>query len=1203
MAEQNDQRQLAQVFGSLMAAKSSGEDTGQDPQAEYYKQRDKYEKRRMISSIVAPIAGQFLGNLVAAPFREPVSDFLETQKGRDLYGQWAAHQGEKAKVDALTNQMEKFDGSGVDYFRNLNKERYDTELQNSMGEKWYQEPSMQAIAQNYNTRLDTVSRKEYNEYLSAVDYYKLFPDRATFMDNIKQYGPRSSNLGQAVYRRIKRAISGQSAEEYTEQAILNITGVNSHIFAQKMNDPFVTSDDVSMDVETFREAIDRSISPISSEGMLSFIQKSQEEYMKTPYGEQRTFENQLQLANERSQRNLFVQMKEKLLTSIQLQAYHDFVDSHDGTLPTQDQLYYATHKALGIELVNNDALVKNEFESAERFAFFRDGGEVISDDGETTYFAGVNEALFNSVFNNATRSVNVEWQRGSSIAGNIDNATSKFPNAQASFDNAKTLYFDQIIATAKDMQSIMLSSGQIQDFEFLTGPDAGRRQKHSLLELSEMIINNHVQRDDMEGLHENSLWSSQGTRPMTVDGRMITGIVNSDEAVNSIIERIISNSDLETAEQGDEAVVVDGLSIEDILRSGSPLTKELRDRIIEEFGEYDQDIAVPADYSGLDKQSKTSDYFTRVSTIGKGIDRKDSIQLIDPLTGKLEPALKEQYDITTLDGQRQAGRDVIFNATLGNPNYDQLSWEEKTNLVVQEANSIVTEEGERNPLHIPGTQAANYTLFPLYRTIEVESQPPFEIKNVDGSINIYKIGLAGPIMRGEEWKAIEANAGGPPLSLSVGKMVREELSEGFVLGRATDLTTEKPPGLVFQEIVSAREQLQAINSLRIPENFDKLPSSFKEFLGQLSGTGYIPNINRLRELGVPEDKVVNRLWQTYLNKDGSVKGEPGSKEYEINSIRFQNDVALRSVNVPYLDKAGEEYLRGIPLMHDMLVNAHRSSAGFENEDEASFYQRLSETEGDFLTDVRNQLDKLDFNITLPKDIQAQRQDQLYQQQTANQRLSDNTSYWVRQVQRGSASVDRRINSLKASASSSILSILGKDTVPVSDKNLLNDLRTYHYNRLDITDKDQANLNLDIMNDSIILAESSNDFNAKNPNSTASGGYQFVEESAKTAARRVINSLGNMPKSTNVPQWVQKVASGKLKVLDLTPIQQRILFEGDMFERKGSDALVLPILRGDREAITSYYYDFHHSDPDGQPGTRSNWVDSFESVLSGYEIDD
>ena len=134
MAEQNDQRQLAQVFGSLMAAKSSGEDTGQDPQAEYYRQRDKYEKRRMISSIVAPIAGQFLGNLVAAPFREPVQDFLNTQPGRDLYGQWAAHDLERRKVGAITQQIENFDGSGIDYMRHINKQRLDTEHENNFGE-------------------------------------------------------------------------------------------------------------------------------------------------------------------------------------------------------------------------------------------------------------------------------------------------------------------------------------------------------------------------------------------------------------------------------------------------------------------------------------------------------------------------------------------------------------------------------------------------------------------------------------------------------------------------------------------------------------------------------------------------------------------------------------------------------------------------------------------------------------------------------------------------------------------------------------------------------------------------------------------------------------------------------------------------------------------------------------------------------------
>lgn len=175
---------------------------------------------------------------------------------------------------------------------------------------------------------------------------------------------------------------------------------------------------------------------------------------------------------------------------------------------------------------------------------------------------------------------------------------------------------------------------------------------------------------------------------------------------------------------------------------------------------------------------------------------------------------------------------------------------------------------------------------------------------------------------------------------------------------------------------------------------------------------------------------------------------------------------------------------------------------------------------------------------------------------------------------------------------------------LQDSQVLKDVRDYHYNRLDIENRNQADTYLNRLNDAVILAESSGDFQAKNPVSTATGGYQFVEEAAKTAARRVINSLKNMPGGgrDDSPEWLTDVAEGKVGVIDLTPTRQRILFEGDMFERKGSDALVNKILTGDTDAITSYYYDFHHTKPGSsrQPHTKRNWRRALRDTLETYE---
>ena len=210
-----DQQQLMKVFGSLLAAKG-GQEEGPDPQAEYYRQREKYEKRRMLSSIIAPIAGQFLGNLVAAPFREPVQDFLRTQKGRDLYGQWRDHDLNKTELDNTTSDITKYDGSRSEFFHKRASDYTHQQLVEALGEDWYKDSQgpeidlstgqtvrrsspVRGIYQDVNDHIRRVAQIEEQEYLQGVEYYKAFPDQEEFLANVERYGPRSSNFGQALF--------------------------------------------------------------------------------------------------------------------------------------------------------------------------------------------------------------------------------------------------------------------------------------------------------------------------------------------------------------------------------------------------------------------------------------------------------------------------------------------------------------------------------------------------------------------------------------------------------------------------------------------------------------------------------------------------------------------------------------------------------------------------------------------------------------------------------------------------------------------------------------------------------------------------------------------------------------------------------------------------------------------------------------------
>ena len=204
--------------------------------------------------------------------------------------------------------------------------------------------------------------------------------------------------------------------------------------------------------------------------------------------------------------------------------------------------------------------------------------------------------------------------------------------------------------------------------------------------------------------------------------------------------------------------------------------------------------------------------------------------------------------------------------------------------------------------------------------------------------------------------------------------------------------------------------------------------------------------------------------------------------------------------------------------------------------------------------------------------------------------------------------------------------IGNDVMSdASDDFLLNKIRKHHFRRLrdkeglDVSDE-TAKENLRLLNAAIVLAESSDNFDAFNVDSGAASLYQFIPASAKTAANRIVHAeqrswekerdewLKPLQGSrqdwenwrrdvdpTSGFHWVDDVSGGRKEIMELTPKQQQILFEGDMFERKGSDTLLPDILRGDTDAMTEYYYKFHHTSPETQPNTKENWERALEAV--------
>ena len=140
----------------------------------------------------------------------------------------------------------------------------------------------------------------------------------------------------------------------------------------------------------------------------------------------------------------------------------------------------------------------------------------------------------------------------------------------------------------------------------------------------------------------------------------------------------------------------------------------------------------------------------------------------------------------------------------------------------------------------------------------------------------------------------------------------------------------------------------------------------------------------------------------------------------------------------------------------------------------------------------------------------------------------------------------------------------------------------HLDRLKIVDKDTAINNLyNIFIPAVIEIESSGNPTAKNPNSTASGLFQFLEGSVVPALNRSEKYLGTLP-------WGDSLRKHK-DASKLTPVQQTILFIGDMLEKKGSDNLMKKVFNGDMEGMIEAYEVLHHTAPDKATEDRARKI--------------
>jgi hypothetical protein len=139
----------------------------------------------------------------------------------------------------------------------------------------------------------------------------------------------------------------------------------------------------------------------------------------------------------------------------------------------------------------------------------------------------------------------------------------------------------------------------------------------------------------------------------------------------------------------------------------------------------------------------------------------------------------------------------------------------------------------------------------------------------------------------------------------------------------------------------------------------------------------------------------------------------------------------------------------------------------------------------------------------------------------------------------------------------------------------------HLNRFG-GDSPEARSRLTELASKVAMIESDGDMKAKNPDSSATGLYQFLVDDSK--GQSALQTAVNRTKKYVKADWLDEVArTGKVE--DLSPEKQTILFFGDIMEKKGSDQYLKKLLDPNasekqiNDAMMDIYLNLHHTNPD------------------------
>lgn len=221
---QKDKQQLVTLGKSLLAARTPSSSSSSSD--DYYKARQDYERERLKTSVLAPLLGGFLGDLIAAPFKEPLIKFSETEKGAKLFADHSLIRNQYNKLMSTTEDIAQSKKPPEQYYYDRHIQEREDQLQTQFGANWRNNPVVyNAELMSYDGEAREAARLDTEQYNKVREIFKDgFPDIETFARKAERFNPRSSNFVQAGYRALGRLFRGESSEEYTDRMINNITG-------------------------------------------------------------------------------------------------------------------------------------------------------------------------------------------------------------------------------------------------------------------------------------------------------------------------------------------------------------------------------------------------------------------------------------------------------------------------------------------------------------------------------------------------------------------------------------------------------------------------------------------------------------------------------------------------------------------------------------------------------------------------------------------------------------------------------------------------------------------------------------------------------------------------------------------------------------------------------------------------------------------